>query len=40
MSKPKVFITRQIPQAGLDLLQDQVELEIWMQNEPPPYTIR
>lgn len=39
MSKPKVFITRQIPQAGLDLLQDQVELEIWMQNEPPPYTI-
>jgi glyoxylate reductase len=39
MSKPKVFITRQIPQAVLDLLQDQVELEIWMQNEPPPYTI-
>ncbi|MEA5511775.1 D-glycerate dehydrogenase [Crocosphaera sp. UHCC 0190] len=39
MSKPKVFITRQIPQAGLDLLKDKVDLEIWEKNEPPPYSI-
>lgn len=39
MNKPKVFITRQIPQAGLDLLTDQVILEIWDQDQPPPYEI-
>lgn len=39
MSKPKVFITRQIPEAGLNLLKDKLQLELWNQNEPPPYNI-
>lgn len=39
MSKPKVFITRQIPREGLDLLKEQVDLEIWDKSEPPPYSI-
>ncbi len=37
MPKPRVFITRKIPQAGLDRLAPQVELEIWPGELPPPY---
>jgi glyoxylate reductase len=37
MSKPKVFVTRQIPQAGLDRLAPQMEMEIWPGELPPPY---
>ncbi len=39
MSNPKVFITRKIPQAGLDLLKENIDLEIWDKNAPPPYSI-
>jgi glyoxylate reductase len=39
MSNPKVFITRRIPQAGLDLLPDNIDLEIWEKDEPPSYSI-
>ncbi len=39
MPKPKVFVTRRIPQAGLDLLASQVEMEIWPGELPPPYEI-
>jgi glyoxylate reductase len=39
MSQPKVFITRQIPEAGLSLLTNQVDLEIWDKSEPPPDSI-
>lgn len=38
MSNSKVLITRQIPQAGLDLFPDNLDLEIWDKSELPPYS--
>jgi len=37
MPKAKVFVTRQIPQAGLDRLAPFAELEVWPGEMPPPY---
>ena len=37
MTKYKAFITRQIPQAGLDSLASTVDLEVWPGELPPPY---
>ncbi len=37
MTKPKVFITRILPQAGLDMLADVAELDIWQEDLPPSY---
>ncbi len=39
MSQPKVFVTRQIPQAGLDALLPHVQVEVWPDRLPPPYSI-
>ena len=35
MAKPKVFVTRMIPTAGLDKVQRACEAEIWPQQLPP-----
>ena len=35
MSKPKVFVTRLIPEKGLDTVRDFCEVDLW-QNELPP----
>lgn len=35
MSKPRVFVTRRIPQKGLDLLRDACNLHVWHGNLPP-----
>jgi len=37
MTNAKVFITRRIPAAGLDLLRGAAELDIWQDELPPPY---
>ncbi len=38
MSKPKVFVTRIIPQKGLDMVQAQDwDVEVWQDPLPPPY---
>lgn len=37
MSQPKVFVTRVIPDAGLDLLRPHVELDLWPDELPPDY---
>ncbi len=37
MSSTSIFITRQIPQAGLDLLQGEIASQIWPHAEPPSY---
>ncbi|NJK48533.1 D-glycerate dehydrogenase [Candidatus Gracilibacteria bacterium] len=39
MSLPKVFVTRRIPDAGLDLLQNRASIEIWTERQPPPYKV-
>lgn len=33
---PRLFVTREIPEAGLALLRDQGELEVWPDRLPPP----
>ncbi len=35
MSKPKVFVTRIIPDKGLDLVKDFCEVDLWMDELPP-----
>ncbi|MCS7168777.1 MAG: D-glycerate dehydrogenase [Gemmatales bacterium] len=39
MPKPRVFVTRRIPDAGLNKLRDVCELEIWPDPLPPPYEV-
>ena len=35
MSKPKVFVTRVIPDQGLDMIRDFCDLDIWQEEYPP-----
>lgn len=35
MSKPKVFVTRQIPEAGLEKIRQTCETEVWSEPLPP-----
>jgi len=37
--KPKVFVTRQIPAAGLSRIQDQCDAEVWPDQLPPPSAV-
>jgi glyoxylate reductase len=37
MTLPKVFISRRIPEAGLEILRREAELDIWEGELPPPY---
>ncbi len=39
MSKPKIFITRPIPQLALDRLLPHVDYEIWQEQQPPSIEI-
>jgi glyoxylate reductase len=36
MSKPKVFVTRIIPAAGLDRVVEACDAEVWQEQLPPP----
>src|SRR6266576_2869527 len=37
--KPKVFVTRRVPAAGLDLIVAQCDAEVWPGDLPPPYDV-
>jgi glyoxylate reductase len=37
--KPKVFVTRVIPEAGLDKIKQHCDAEIWTDPLPPPYEV-
>src|SRR5262249_41849294 len=37
--KPKVFVSRIIPDAGLNLIKAQCDTEIWNDPLPPPYAL-
>jgi glyoxylate reductase len=37
--KPKVFITRRIPAAGLDRICQHCDAEVWPEQMPPPYDL-
>jgi glyoxylate reductase len=39
MSKPKVFVTRRIPEVGLKLVVDNTDAEVWPDLLPPPYDV-
>ena len=36
MSKPKVFVTRVIPEKGLELIREFCEVDVWQDRMPPP----
>ncbi len=36
MARPRVYVTRIIPQAGLDMVSDLCEAEVWQGETPPP----
>lgn len=36
MPKPRVFVTREIPDAGLQLLSRKFDVEVWKEYAPPP----
>jgi lactate dehydrogenase-like 2-hydroxyacid dehydrogenase len=36
MGKPRVFVTRSIPDGGLDLVREACEAEVWPGEGPPP----
>src|SRR6516225_156078 len=37
--KPKVFVTRVIPDAGLNRIKEHCDAEIWPDPLPPPYAV-
>jgi len=39
MPKPKVYVTRRIPQAGLDIITQVADMEVWPEELPPPYEL-
>lgn len=39
MDKPKVYVTREIPQAGLQMVVENCEAEVWPELLPPPYEV-
>jgi len=39
MSKPKVFVTRAIPEKGLEMAREEAEVEVWPDELPPPYKV-
>ncbi|MCK5053035.1 MAG: D-glycerate dehydrogenase [Anaerolineales bacterium] len=39
MSKPRVFVTRIIPEEGLEMVRSVSEAEVWQGKLPPPYEV-
>ncbi len=39
MAKPKVFVTRIIPEAGLIKVKEHCDAEVWPEQLPPPYDL-
>jgi glyoxylate reductase len=38
-AKPKVFVTRIIPDAGLNLIKQRCDMEVWTDALPPPHAV-
>jgi glyoxylate reductase len=39
MQKPRIFLTRRIPQAGIDLLARETDVQVWPDELPPSYEV-
>ena len=37
--KPRVFVTRQIPEAGLNMIREYYEVDVWPEYTAPPYEV-
>lgn len=37
MTKPRIFVTRIIPEKGLEMLRQDADVEVWQDPLPPPY---
>ncbi len=37
MTKPRIFVTRIIPEKGLEMVRQEAEVEVWQDPLPPPY---
>jgi glyoxylate reductase len=37
MTKPRVFVTRVIPEKGLEMVRQETDFEVWQDPLPPPY---
>ena len=37
MEKPRVFVTRLIPEKGLEMVRQECDVEVWRDPLPPPY---
>jgi glyoxylate reductase len=37
MRKPKIFVTRIIPEKGVEMVEQEAEVEVWKDPLPPPY---
>ena len=38
-ARPRVFVSRRIPEVGLKLIQDRCDAEVWPNQLPPPYDV-
>ena len=36
MSKPKVYVTRELPERGLKIIKERFDAEVWHEYSPPP----
>jgi len=36
LHKPKIYVTRELPKSGLDIIKERFEVEIWPEYAPPP----
>jgi len=39
MKRPRIFVTRIIPEKGLEMVRQEADVEIWQDPLPPPYEI-
>src|SRR5512146_3186183 len=39
MPKPKVFVTRLIPEEGLAMVRDATDMKLWEDELPPPHDV-
>ena len=39
MQKPKVYVTREIPERGLKIIKERFEAEVWSEYAPPPKNV-
>ncbi len=37
MAKPRIFVTRIIPEKGLEMVRQEADVEVWQEPLPPPY---